>query len=205
MSDLLRLPFEISAAVHLGGERSSASATSIRIEGFRESVMAREAEIEKRLQVHGEVKKLVADETAIFGRRSKICPRSVVTKLASGDCLCLATRPGPFRKISAVRQSTIGVEATCTWRVAQKICSRRRVPYASESSRHGETQPCCARHSTCAARSERFSRGMGRYGKSASACAAPSIPTACSIPAGPHRSRMEKPGMRTSTTSCKLV
>jgi glycolate oxidase FAD binding subunit len=66
MSDLLQLPFEISAATHLGGERSSASVTAIRIEGFRESVMAREAEIEKRLQVYTEVKKLGTDESRHF-------------------------------------------------------------------------------------------------------------------------------------------
>jgi glycolate oxidase FAD binding subunit len=66
MSDLLRLPFEISAAARLGGERSSASVTVIRIDGFRESVMAREAEIEKRLPAHTEVKKLAADESRRF-------------------------------------------------------------------------------------------------------------------------------------------
>jgi glycolate oxidase FAD binding subunit len=66
ISDLLQLPFEISAAAHLGGERSSASVTAIRIDGFRESVMAREAEIEKRLRAYTEVKKLRTDESCHF-------------------------------------------------------------------------------------------------------------------------------------------
>jgi glycolate oxidase FAD binding subunit len=66
ISDLLQLPFEISAAAHLGGERASASVTAIRIDGFRESVMARGAEIEKRLQAYTEVRKLGTDESRHF-------------------------------------------------------------------------------------------------------------------------------------------
>jgi glycolate oxidase FAD binding subunit len=70
MSELLQLPFEISAAAHLGGERSpasvTASMTAIRIEGFRESVMAREAEIEKRLRAYTGVRKLGTDESRHF-------------------------------------------------------------------------------------------------------------------------------------------
>jgi glycolate oxidase FAD binding subunit len=118
MSDLLQLPFEISAAAHLGGERSSASATAIRIEGFRESVMAREAEIEKRLQVRGEVKRLVADESRHFWASLKDL------SAFSGDDACIWRLSLPCDQAASVSKS-LGGPAIYDWGGSQVFVQSR--------------------------------------------------------------------------------
>ncbi|MFL9910412.1 glycolate oxidase subunit GlcE [Paraburkholderia sp. RL17-337-BIB-A] len=68
ISDMLRLPVEISAAVHLGGGRTEASTTALRLEGFSESVAGRRAEIEQRLHKLADIRTIVGDESSQFWR-----------------------------------------------------------------------------------------------------------------------------------------
>ncbi|MFL9897943.1 glycolate oxidase subunit GlcE [Paraburkholderia fungorum] len=68
ISDMLRLPVEISAAVHLGGGRTEASTTALRLEGFSESVAGRRAEIEQRLHKLADIRTIVGDQSSQFWR-----------------------------------------------------------------------------------------------------------------------------------------
>ena len=68
LSEVLRLPFEISAAIHLGGGRTEAPTTALRLEGFSESVAGRQAEIEQRLRKIADVRTIVGDESSQFWR-----------------------------------------------------------------------------------------------------------------------------------------
>jgi glycolate oxidase FAD binding subunit len=121
MSDLLQLPFEISAAARLGGERSSASAsvTAIRIEGFRESVMAREAEIEKRLPAHTEVKKLGADESRRFWASLKD-----LSEFSGYDDACIWRLSLPCDQAASVAKS-LGGPAIYDWGGSQVFVQTR--------------------------------------------------------------------------------
>jgi glycolate oxidase FAD binding subunit len=70
LSGSLKMPIDISAAVHLSG-RFSDSLTAVRLEGFSESVAARERELAKYLQKMGPVTSMVGDESAAFWRRQR--------------------------------------------------------------------------------------------------------------------------------------
>ena len=70
LSGALRMPLDISAAVHLSG-RLSASVTAVRLEGFAESVAARERELGKYLQTMGPVTSMVGEESTAFWRRQR--------------------------------------------------------------------------------------------------------------------------------------
>ena len=70
LSGALRMPLDISAAVHLSG-RSSDSVTALRLEGFSESVAARERELRKSLEKMGPVTSMVGDESTAFWRRQR--------------------------------------------------------------------------------------------------------------------------------------
>lgn len=66
MSVLLRLPYEISGAAHVGGARTGKRITALRIDGFSGSVSGRADELVKRLQAHGVVEKLEGEESRRF-------------------------------------------------------------------------------------------------------------------------------------------
>ncbi|MGF6769983.1 glycolate oxidase FAD binding subunit [Paraburkholderia sp. GAS199] len=68
LSALLGLPFEISAAAHLGGAHAGARTTAVRIDGFTGSVAGRAEAIGKRLQTYGAVEKLEGEESRKFWR-----------------------------------------------------------------------------------------------------------------------------------------
>jgi glycolate oxidase FAD binding subunit len=70
LSGALRMPLDISAAVHLSG-RISASVTAVRLEGFAESVGARERELGKYLQTMGPVTSMAGEESTAFWRRQR--------------------------------------------------------------------------------------------------------------------------------------
>lgn len=70
-SELLRSPLEVSAAVHLGGLRSTSSLTAFRLEGWRESVAAREQEIADRLGGSVAMRMIVEDESRVFWTRQR--------------------------------------------------------------------------------------------------------------------------------------
>ena len=70
LSGALRMPLDISAAVHLSG-RSSDSVTAFRLEGFSESVAARERELGKYLERMGPVTSMAGDESTAFWRRQR--------------------------------------------------------------------------------------------------------------------------------------
>jgi glycolate oxidase FAD binding subunit len=70
LSGALRMPLDISAAVHLSG-RLSAAVTAVRLEGFAESVAARAGELRKYLQKMGAVTSMAGDGSSAFWRRQR--------------------------------------------------------------------------------------------------------------------------------------
>ena len=70
LSGALRMPLDISAAVHLSG-RLSAAVTAVRLEGFAESVAARAGELRKYLQKMGAVTTMAGDGSGAFWRRQR--------------------------------------------------------------------------------------------------------------------------------------
>lgn len=70
LSGALRMPLDISAAVHLSG-RLSPTITAVRLEGFSESTAARGRELGKYLEKIGAVTSLEGDESATFWRRQR--------------------------------------------------------------------------------------------------------------------------------------
>ena len=70
LSGALRMPLDISAAVHLSG-RCCDSITAVRLEGFSESVAAREPELGKYLEKMGPVTSMGGDESTAFWRRQR--------------------------------------------------------------------------------------------------------------------------------------
>jgi glycolate oxidase FAD binding subunit len=68
LSDILGTPADLSAAAHLGGTRSGALLTALRLEGISESVTARKAELENRLRKLSDVRTITAEESRAFWR-----------------------------------------------------------------------------------------------------------------------------------------
>ena len=66
----LKLPLDVSAAVHLSRRRSD-SITAMRLEGFSGSVAARERELRRYLQELGAITAIAGDESAAFWRRQR--------------------------------------------------------------------------------------------------------------------------------------
>jgi glycolate oxidase FAD binding subunit len=69
LADVLTMPADISAAAHLGGGRSDAPVTALRLEGFQDSVAARAAELESRLHKMSDVRRIEAEESRDFWRK----------------------------------------------------------------------------------------------------------------------------------------
>jgi glycolate oxidase FAD binding subunit len=69
LADALGMPADISAAAHLGGNRGDAPVTALRLEGFQDSVAAREAELESRLHKVSDVRTIAAEESRDFWRK----------------------------------------------------------------------------------------------------------------------------------------
>ncbi len=70
LSGALKMPLDISAAVHLSG-RCCDSITAVRLEGFSESVAARERELGKYLEKMGPITSIGGDESTAFWRRQR--------------------------------------------------------------------------------------------------------------------------------------
>jgi glycolate oxidase FAD binding subunit len=68
LMEVLSMPADISAAAHLGGGRSDAPVTALRLEGFQDSVDARAAELESRLHKLSDVRMIEAEESRDFWR-----------------------------------------------------------------------------------------------------------------------------------------
>ncbi|MGU7842908.1 glycolate oxidase subunit GlcE [Burkholderia sp. AW33-5] len=71
LADALRLPFEVSAAAHVGGERRDRSAvptTALRLEGPRASVAAREVGLAKRVGRSLAIRTIGGDASRAFWR-----------------------------------------------------------------------------------------------------------------------------------------
>lgn len=66
LADVLAMPADISAAAHLGGDRTDAPVTALRLEGFQDSVDARAAELESRLHKLSDVRTIEAEESRDF-------------------------------------------------------------------------------------------------------------------------------------------
>jgi glycolate oxidase FAD binding subunit len=69
LADVLGMPADISAAAHLGGSRSDAPLTALRLEGFQDSVAAREADLECRLHKVSDVRTVADEESRDFWRK----------------------------------------------------------------------------------------------------------------------------------------
>ena len=86
LSGALRMPLDISAAVHLSG-RLCAAITAVRLEGFAESVAARANELRKYLQKMGAVTSMAGMGAAHSGVVSETCPTSPrILRPACGVC-----------------------------------------------------------------------------------------------------------------------
>ncbi|MBN3830316.1 glycolate oxidase subunit GlcE [Burkholderia sp. Ac-20344] len=68
LGDVLRLPFEVSAAAHMGGVRKGASMTALRLEGFGQSVKGREVELVRRLGRSVQFRTIEGEESGAFWR-----------------------------------------------------------------------------------------------------------------------------------------
>jgi glycolate oxidase FAD binding subunit len=66
LADLLRIPADLSAAAHLGGTRDAGPLTALRLEGFREPVAARKAELESLLRKVSDVRAIAEEESRNF-------------------------------------------------------------------------------------------------------------------------------------------
>lgn len=71
LGDMLRLPFEVSAAAHFGGGGANAPMTALRLEGFSDSVAGRKAELDQKLQKIADVHTIVGDESSHFWRSTR--------------------------------------------------------------------------------------------------------------------------------------
>jgi glycolate dehydrogenase FAD-binding subunit len=69
LADVLAMPADISAAAHLGGGRSDAPVTALRLEGFQDSVDARAAELESRLHKMSDIRTIADEESRDFWRK----------------------------------------------------------------------------------------------------------------------------------------
>jgi glycolate oxidase FAD binding subunit len=69
LMEVLSMPADISAAAHLGGGRSDAPVTALRLEGFQDPVGARASELESRLHKLSDVRRIEAEESGDFWRK----------------------------------------------------------------------------------------------------------------------------------------
>jgi glycolate oxidase FAD binding subunit len=70
LAGALKMPLDVSAAVHLSG-RGSDSITAMRLEGFSGSVAARERELRRYLEELGAITSIAGEESATFWRRQR--------------------------------------------------------------------------------------------------------------------------------------
>jgi glycolate oxidase FAD binding subunit len=68
LANMLGTPADLTGAAHLGGTRAGAPLTALRLEGFRESVSAREAELKRRLVKVSDVRTIADEESRKFWR-----------------------------------------------------------------------------------------------------------------------------------------
>jgi len=66
LASVLTIPADVSAAAHLGGCRSDAPVTALRLEGFQDSVAARAAELGSRLHKMSDIRTIAEEESRDF-------------------------------------------------------------------------------------------------------------------------------------------
>ncbi len=129
LSGALRMPLDISAAVHLSG-RSSDSVTALRLEGFSESVAARERELRKYLENMGPVTSMAGDESTAFWRRQRDLSDFAYPdpRPACGACSSLPPKPREWLLRSAARFSMTGAAPRSLSRRPRRAHEARPVP-----------------------------------------------------------------------------
>jgi glycolate oxidase FAD binding subunit len=108
LSGALRLPLDISGAVHLSG-RFTETTTAVRLEGFAESVTARERELAKYLAASGRVTSIEGEESAAFWRRQRD-----LTDFSADRASCVWRLLLPATKAAQV-VGTVGGEVLYDW------------------------------------------------------------------------------------------
>jgi glycolate oxidase FAD binding subunit len=108
LSGALRMPLDISAAVHLSG-RFSDSMTAVRLEGFSDSVAARERELREYLEKVGPVTSIGGDESTAFWRRQRD-----LSDFASDPGACVWRLLLPVAKAAPV-VAAVGGEVLYDW------------------------------------------------------------------------------------------
>jgi glycolate oxidase FAD binding subunit len=109
LGDVLSLPADISAAVHLGGKRTGAPVTALRLEGFQDSVIARQAELESRLHKLSDVRTIAGDESREFW-----CGLRDLSSFAFGADTCVWRLMLPASQAARV-VNAVGGEAIYDW------------------------------------------------------------------------------------------
>jgi glycolate oxidase FAD binding subunit len=108
MGEALRMPLDISAASHLT-TRESYAVTALRLEGFPESVAARRAELQRRLQRLTDVTVIEGEDSAVFWRR-----RRDLSDFAGDPLACLWRLLLPVSHAARVA-AAVGGEALYDW------------------------------------------------------------------------------------------
>jgi glycolate oxidase FAD binding subunit len=109
LADMLGSPVDLSAAAHLGGTRADAPLTAVRLEGLRDLVVARGAELESRLRKTAHVRIIADEESRDFWRGL----RDLSSFAADPDtCVWRLMLPGT-QAASVVR--AVGGEAIYDW------------------------------------------------------------------------------------------
>ena len=206
LSGALKMPLEISAAVHLSG-RLSETTTAVRLEGFSESVAARERELRKYLATKGPVTSMAGDESAAFWRRQRD-----LSDFASDPAACVWRLLLPASKAARVVAAISG-EVLYDWGGSQvfiktSACSAHKArPIASGAwlEKQVAARACSRPQRPCAWTSAHSSPDPGRIRSSPSASAGASIPTASSIPASWPQEVTEQPDVKTSIPEAALA
>jgi glycolate oxidase FAD binding subunit len=106
---VLGTPADLSAAAHLGGRREDVPVTGLRLDGFRESVAAREAELESRLRKVSDVRTIADEESRDFWRGLRD-----LSSFAADPDACVWRLMLPNTEAARV-VNTVGGEAIYDW------------------------------------------------------------------------------------------
>jgi glycolate oxidase FAD binding subunit len=125
LAEVLRIPADISAAAHLGGDRSDAPVTALRLEGFKDSVAARGAELESRLHKTSDIRTIADDESRDFWRRLRD-----LSSFATDPHACVWRLMLPGTQAARVVHA-MGGEAVYDWG-GSEVFMRMEAVYAEE-------------------------------------------------------------------------
>jgi glycolate oxidase FAD binding subunit len=128
LTDILGTPADLSGAAHLGGTREDSPLTALRLEGVRDSVAAREAELESRIRKVSDVRTIVDEESRHFWRGL----RDLSSFSADPDaCVWRLMLPGTQ---AARVVNTVGGEAIYDWG-GSEVFIRTQAGKAAEHAR----------------------------------------------------------------------